>query len=96
LSQTLDLLEDAAAALTAEQDLSSVDGGATAFLRLAQLAASGWIAARLAALQGDDPANRRLVAAGRHWLNGLAPRAALAHAEAKSGGAMIEGFAALQ
>jgi alkylation response protein AidB-like acyl-CoA dehydrogenase len=96
LSQTLDLLEDAAAALTAEQDLTAVDGGATAFLRLAQLAASGWIAARLAALEGEDPAHRRLVAAGRHWLAGLGPRAALAHAEAKAGAAMIEGFAALQ
>ena len=96
LAQTLDLLEDAAGALKAESDLAVVDGGATAFLRLAQLAASGWIATRLAKLDGDDPARRRLAAAGRHWLAGLAARAVLARADVASGHQLIRDFAALR
>jgi alkylation response protein AidB-like acyl-CoA dehydrogenase len=96
LAQVLDLLEHGAASIAAEQDPGAVDGGATAFLRLAQLAASGWIAARLAGLDSGVPAQARLVAAGRHWLAGLPTRAALAHAESRLGGAMIEGFAALR
>ena len=96
LAQTLDLLESAAAAIGAEQDLAAVDAGATAFLRLAQLAASGWIAARLAALPEDGPAHRRLRAAGRHWLALLPARAALAHAEALPSRASIGDFPALR
>lgn len=96
LPQTLDLLEQAAGALVAETDMAAVDGGATPFLRLAQLAASGWIAARLAALAGDDPATRRLVAAGRYWLAGLVARATLAHAEVCNGRDLIEDFDALR
>ena len=95
LGRTLDLLEEAATALKAEEDMVAADAGATALLRLAQLAATGWIAARLAALPEDTPVHRRLVAAGRHWLAGLAPRATLAHAEALAGRAIVAGFDAL-
>lgn len=93
---TLDLLEDAASVLADADDPAAIDGGATAFLRLAQLAATGWIAARLAVLEGLNPPEQRLAAAGRHWLAGLAPRAVLAHSEVLNGRTLIEDFAALQ
>ena len=96
LAETIDLLEDAAATLADGADAAAVDAGTTAFLRLAQAAATGWIAARLAALDPASPAGRRLVAAGRHWLAGLAARARLAHAEALAGRAAIAGFDALR
>jgi len=90
LTETLDLLVDAAAKLTAEEDAVAVDSGATAFLHLAQSAATGWIAARLAKLD-----HKRLAAAGAHWLAGLTNRARLAHADAVRGKATVEGFDAL-
>jgi len=95
LAPVLDLLEDAARRLTAEADVAAVEGGAIAMLRLAQLAATGWIAARLAALAGEDPARRRLRTAGQHWLAGLPARARQAHSEALDGGGIGERFAAL-
>jgi len=90
LAETLDLLEDAATRLTAEEDMVAVDAGATAFLHLAQSAATGWIAARLA---GHD--HKRLAAAGTHWLAGLTDRARLAHADATRGKATVEDVEAL-
>jgi hypothetical protein len=90
LTEALDLLEHAAATLIDEEDIVAVDSGATAFLHLAQAAATGWIAARLAKLD-----HKRLAAAGSHWLTGLADRARLAHADAIRGAATVEGFAAI-
>lgn len=89
------LLEDAAAKL-AQMDARDVDAGARALLTLATLAATGWIAARLSALEGHDPATRRLAAAGRYWLTRLEPRARAAHAEAVAGAAAIDLFEAVR
>ncbi|HKR16537.1 acyl-CoA dehydrogenase family protein [Rhizorhapis sp.] len=44
------------------------------FLRLASLSTTGWIALRLAGLQGN-PLHERLAALGRHWLNIALPEA---------------------
>ena len=96
LAPTLDLLEDAAGKVGAGTDVAAIEGGATAMLRLAQLAAAGWIAARLAALDGEDAAVSRLRTAGRHWLAGLTAKATLAHAEALAGDGIAERFAALK
>ena len=65
------------------------EAGAYAFLQLAGLAATGWIALRLTGL--DDA---RLQAAGRFWLSDIEPRANLEHARVTMGQARLEGFEA--
>jgi alkylation response protein AidB-like acyl-CoA dehydrogenase len=70
------------------------EAGATAFLALAGIVASGWIAARLIAAQGEDPLSRHLAAAGRYALFDIAPRAALAAHQALAGAARVAEFAA--
>jgi alkylation response protein AidB-like acyl-CoA dehydrogenase len=86
----LDLLEDAAAQLdgwrTAPRE---AEAGASAFLQLAGLCATGWIALRLTGLE-----DARLAAAGRFWLSDLAQRASLDHARATRGAQRLDSFAA--
>lgn len=91
-----DLLEDAGRRLEAMQ-ASPVDGeaGATAFLHLAGLAATGWIALRLSTHEASDPTWARLAAAGRYWLSDLEDRARLAHAQSVRGAARLALFDAL-
>jgi alkylation response protein AidB-like acyl-CoA dehydrogenase len=87
LERTLDLLEQNATALTGSAD---ADGAAYAFLKLAGLAATGWIALRLTRLDG------RLAAAGRAWLTDLAARAELVHHEIATAAARLAQFGALR
>jgi 3-(methylthio)propanoyl-CoA dehydrogenase len=75
-----DLLEDAANRLYAMDRVTDAEAGATAFLQLAILAATVWIAVRHAALQGQDPVTERLVANARYWLNEAVDRATVVHA----------------
>ncbi|MDB5430881.1 MAG: hypothetical protein JWP35_1997 [Caulobacter sp.] len=92
----LDHLESAAGQLAGLQATPwEAEAGATAFLHLAGLAATGWIGARLATLGDDTPVWRRLAAAGRYWLADLADRAALAHADAVRGAGALKLFEAL-
>ena len=49
--------------------------GATALLHLAALAATGWIAARLAGLADGTAQHERLAALGAHWLADIDARA---------------------
>ena len=96
LATCLDLLSDAAARLLALQPTPrAAEAGATAFLQLAGLAATGWIAARLAVLPPIDAAARRLAAAGSFWLDDLAIRSRAQHAEAVAGDARLALFAAI-
>jgi alkylation response protein AidB-like acyl-CoA dehydrogenase len=84
--QCLDLLEQAAARLTQMQPAPrAAEAGATAFLQLAGLAATGWIAARLTRLPTRSAASKRLSAAGRYWLGDLRERAQLAQAQCLRG-----------
>jgi alkylation response protein AidB-like acyl-CoA dehydrogenase len=92
-ARCFDLLEDAARHLTALHSAPrQAEAGATAFLHLAALAATGWIAARLAAGGVESPISRRLSAAGRYWLCHLAEHAALTHGQVCSGAAPLELF----
>ena len=95
LLPTLELLEDAAEQLVAMSDPRAAEAGATAFLHLAALAATGWIAARLVAVEGSDQEAERLRAVGRHWLALIPARAASCHAESVAGLALVEAFAAI-
>ncbi|HKT84683.1 MAG TPA: acyl-CoA dehydrogenase family protein [Novosphingobium sp.] len=92
LLPVLDLLEDAAERLIATADPRAAEAGATAFLHLAALAATGWIAARLVAIEDSSREAERLRAAGRHWLTLLLPRARAHHAESLAGLDLLEGF----
>jgi hypothetical protein len=88
LAYTLDLLEEAAEHLDSfKAQAREAEAGATPFLHLASLAATGWIALRLTGLD-----KARLAAAGRWWLSDLAPRAALEHARATQGAGRLEAF----
>ena len=92
-AQTLDLLEQTACELAAWASRPrDAEAGATAFLHLAGLAATGWIAARLAALPHDGPAERRLAGAGAYWLSDLCDRATLAHRQALRGAGPLDNF----
>ncbi len=92
----LDLLEDAGAKLRAMTDARDIDAGATAFLYLAGLAATGWIAARLTKIEGDTPATNKMRAAGRYWLDRIAARAVPFHNEAIAGAGPLAGFGAVR
>ncbi len=89
-------LEDAGARLRTAADARDVDAGATAFLHLASLAATGWIAARLSGAAGETPAANRLRAAGDYWLSRIEARSAALHAEACAGAAPLDHFAAFK
>jgi alkylation response protein AidB-like acyl-CoA dehydrogenase len=90
-ARCLDLFEDAAARLLAFADAPrDGEAGATAFLHLAMLATTGWIAARLANLPKDNSVGRHLAASGRFWLSDIAERADLLHAAATAGGGVLE------
>jgi len=91
-ARVLDLLQDAAQRLDGWKGQAREAGaGATAFLNLAGLAATGWIAVRLAGLS-----DRRLAAAGRWWLSDLRARAGLEHARATAGAGRLADFAAFR
>ena len=94
LGRTLDLLEDAAGRLAPAN--APGDGVAHSFLRLAAMAATGWIALRLAGLPPIDPASRRLSAAGRYWLTDLDLRATQDHAQICLGSDRLELFEAVR
>ncbi|PIT00362.1 hypothetical protein TSA1_06035 [Bradyrhizobium nitroreducens] len=66
--------------------------GAVAFLQLAFLAVTGWIAVRLASRAGNDRIGRRLAAAGRYWLSDIDGRAALLERDALAGSAKLDQF----
>ena len=85
----LRIFEDTAERL-ASLDASSLDAGATAFLHLAALTATGWIATRLVALP-----DARLAAAGRFWLADIDARAVLLAEQALGGATSLAAFAAL-
>jgi hypothetical protein len=91
LDAALDTLEQTGQALIAASP-QDAEAGATAFLNLASIAASGWIAARLIAAEASDPLSRQLAAAGRYALSDIAPRAALAAHQALAGAARIGDF----
>lgn len=89
LMPTLDLLEAAAQWLVEQRDANATrpaatDAAASAFLRLAQIAAAGWIAARLR----RQPLER-LAAAGRYWLAGSTDRADFAAAQMRTQAAAV-------
>jgi hypothetical protein len=87
-----DCLEDAAEILGGYQgEPREAEAGAYAFLELAGLAATGWIALRLSRL--DDA---RLKAAGRFWLSDIEPRANLEHARVTLGQGRLDGFEAFR
>lgn len=71
---------------------ADVDFGAYAYLRLASLAATGWVALRLAGLSGD-PVRDRLAARGRYWLRLLPAMAMREGQDATAGADMLEDFA---
>jgi 3-(methylthio)propanoyl-CoA dehydrogenase len=85
-ARCLDALEGAAEQLQQPAaDVADLEAGATAFLHLSALAATGWIAARLTLLDTEAPANRRLASLGRHWLWDIGDRARLLAVQATSG-----------
>ncbi len=93
LMRVLEMLADAGRRLSAlAATPREAEAGATAFLQLAGLAATGWIALRLASLHGDGDAARRLAACGRYWLSDVADRASLAHAQSLLGSGRLEDF----
>jgi alkylation response protein AidB-like acyl-CoA dehydrogenase len=88
----LDCLEDAGEILGGYQgEPREGEAGSYAFLQLAGLAATGWIALRLS--RQDDA---RLSAAGRFWLSDIEPRANLEHARVTLGGGRLDGFDAFR
>jgi hypothetical protein len=92
LAYALERLEDAAARLNALQATPrEAEAGAVAFLQLAALAATGWVADGLS--RQSEP---RLAAAGAFWLSDLAPRADLAHAQAVVGARDLAAYAAFR
>jgi 3-(methylthio)propanoyl-CoA dehydrogenase len=95
LNRCLDMLEDAAKVIRT-MDLPDVDPGATAFLDLASLAATAWVAARLCGAEGDRPSAQKVRAAGDYWLDRVATRAVPCHAEAIAGAAMVKGYSAIR
>jgi hypothetical protein len=86
----LHLLDDAAGQLSEMRGPPrEAEAGATSFLQLAILAATAWIAVRLASLDEADDASRRLVASAHYWLTDLAARAELAYALSLKGAARL-------
>jgi 3-(methylthio)propanoyl-CoA dehydrogenase len=96
LQACLDLLQDAGARLCGMETPHDIDAGATAFLSLAGLAATGWIAARLLKAEGEAPAAQKMRAAGRYWLDRISARAMPFHSEAIGGAGPLAGFSAIR
>jgi hypothetical protein len=95
-SRALDLFESTVADLrTWRERPEMLDAGATPFLHLAALVATGWIAAGLAGLPGDDRVARNLRASADHWLGDIDDRAALLSAQALGGAELAGHFASL-
>jgi len=95
--EALRLLESAADTLQRMQDArQSAEAGATAFLDLASEVALGWIAARNAGIEGDDPASRRLRATAGFFLRGIASRAAALHDAATRGEPLASAYAEIR
>jgi 3-(methylthio)propanoyl-CoA dehydrogenase len=92
LNTCLDLLEDAGTKLHAMTEARDIDAGASAFLHLAGLAATGWIAMRLSTTESDTPATNKMRAAGRYWLDRIAARAVPFHEEAVAGAGPLSEF----
>lgn len=89
-------LESAAVRLQDWQETPrEAEAGATAFLQLATLAATGWMAVRLASLQGDDPNTQRLIALGCYWLSDVEARAQRQSAEVSMGASRLALFESL-
>lgn len=96
-SACYDLLQDAATRLDGMRDAPrGAEAGAGSFLELAGLAATGWVATRLAGIASDTPEGRRLSASGRYHLFGLEDDAVAAHAAAVSGARRIDLFDSLR
>jgi alkylation response protein AidB-like acyl-CoA dehydrogenase len=89
----LTLFQDAAEKMRMMSPGPGIDSGATAFLHLASLAATTWMAARLTKAHGDTPAALRIRAAGQYWLSRTADRAIPLHAEALAGAEILAPFA---
>jgi hypothetical protein len=68
------------------------EAGAVAFLQLAMLAATAWIAVRLVSRASDDRIGKRLAAAGRFWLSDIDARATLQEHEATAGAKRLAEF----
>jgi 3-(methylthio)propanoyl-CoA dehydrogenase len=96
LAAILKLLKDAGLHLRAMDTLRDVDAGATSFLHLASLAATGWIAARLTQTKGATASASYLRAAGGYWLNRIEARALPLHAAAVDGASSLAGFEAIR
>jgi alkylation response protein AidB-like acyl-CoA dehydrogenase len=71
---------------------AKADGGATAFLHLAAIAALSWIAAEYAASSTEDPV---LSVAGNHWLDTVTAKAAALVSQVKAGADLADRFAEL-
>lgn len=92
----LDRLDAAADWLDSSRDTpQEAEAGATAFLRLATLAATGWMAVRLSKLTGD-PIAQRLQACGRFWLSDIVIKADREFSEISLGSKRLQSFKALQ
>lgn len=88
------LLETAAERLVEWKDNPrDAEAGATAFLHLAGLAATAWIAERLIAQDAAASAQRRLAQAAWYWLSTLRERIDLAYADSVRGAARLDAFA---
>jgi alkylation response protein AidB-like acyl-CoA dehydrogenase len=88
LAFVLDCLEDAGEILGGYRgEPREGEAGSYAFLQLAGLAATAWIAKRL-----SGHADARLAAAGRFWLSDIEPRANLEHARVTMGQGRLDGF----
>ncbi|RIJ26821.1 acyl-CoA dehydrogenase family protein [Henriciella mobilis] len=92
-----ELLQDAATRLNEMRDAPrEAEAGAGSFLELAGLAATGWMATRLAGMTSDTPEGRRLSASGRYHLLALKDDAVAVHAAAVSGARRIDLFDSLK
>lgn len=97
LTRCLDLIEDAAEYFDSVDSASGdIEAGASAFLDLAILAASGWIAGGLMTFGGSSPARARMHAAASYALDHIGDRAELFHAEATKGNRRLAPFAAIR
>jgi hypothetical protein len=96
LAAILKLLSDAGLQLRAMDTPRDVDAGATSFLHLASLAATGWIAARLTKTKGATASADYLRTAGNYWLNRIEARALPLHAGAVVGASSLAGFDAIR
>jgi hypothetical protein len=78
-----------------ERRRRDLEAGATAFLGLAGLAASAWIAARLAAGTGSDPLSRHLAIVGSFALEDIGRRSRAVASAATTGADALADFGEL-